>query len=102
MRALLLAEGLPEAAIHPEALSRNTVENIRFALPLLARLGAAEVVVVTDRTHAPRALLIARRLGLRASASCPPRRGGDWAATLAAALRELPATALTLWRLRRG
>ena len=101
MRRLLLSEGVPEDAIRIEDRSRNTHENILLALPLLAELSATEAVIVTDATHAPRARLIARRLGLRASSSSPSLHGGHLPTTLRQGLREIPATALALWRLRR-
>ncbi|EYD75439.1 hypothetical protein Rumeso_03009 [Rubellimicrobium mesophilum DSM 19309] len=100
MRRLLLSEGVPPGAIHLEDRSRNTHENIRLALPILAGLGATEAVIVTDATHAPRARLIAGRLGLRATSASPPLRGGHLPTTLRQGLREIPATALALWRLR--
>lgn len=99
MRAVLLAAGVPDGAIHLEGQSTNTVENIALALPILRGLGCDNVVLVTDRTHARRALLIARRLGLDAIASCPGP--APWQVALRQSLREVPATALTLWRLRR-
>lgn len=101
MRALLLAEGLPLDAILLEDRSTSTHENLLLALPILATLGAQEVVVVTDLTHAPRARLIARGLGLRATAASPPLRGAHPRTLLRQALRELPATLLALWRLAR-
>ena len=101
MRRLLLSEGVPDAAIRIEGRSRNTHENILLARPLLADLGATEAVIVTDATHAPRARMIARRLGLRASSSSPSLRGSHLPTTLRQGLREIPATALALWRLRR-
>jgi len=101
MRILLLSEGVPEGAIRLEDRSRNTVENIRFALPILRDLGATGAVIVTDATHAPRARMIARRLGLPASSASPPLRGGHLRTMLRQGLREVPATALALWRLRR-
>jgi uncharacterized SAM-binding protein YcdF (DUF218 family) len=101
MHRLLLDNGVPEAALHMEDRSHNTHENILFALPILAGLEATSVVIVTDATHAPRARLIARRLGLRATSSTPPLLQGHLPTTLRQGLREIPATALALWRLRR-
>jgi uncharacterized SAM-binding protein YcdF (DUF218 family) len=101
MRCLLLAEGVPASAIRTEDRSRSTHENLLFAKPILEALGAAAAVIVTDRTHAPRARLIARGLGIAATSSSPPLRGGRWQTVLRQALREVPATALALWRLRR-
>jgi uncharacterized SAM-binding protein YcdF (DUF218 family) len=101
MRGLLLAAGVPPGAIHLEDRSRNTHENILLARPILDALGTREVVIVTDFTHAPRARLIARALGLRATTASPPLRGARLRSTLRQALREVPATLVALWRLRR-
>ena len=60
----------------------------------------ALVIIVTDAPHLPRALMVARRLGLEARGSAP--RGGARIATQTRmALREIPACAAYLWRLRR-
>ncbi|HVG46685.1 MAG TPA: YdcF family protein [Rubellimicrobium sp.] len=100
MRDLLLSEGIPAEAIRLEDRSRDTLENIRFALPILADLGATQALIVTDATHAPRARMIARRLGLPAASSSPSLRGGHLPTMVRQGLREIPATALALWRLR--
>lgn len=100
MRRLLICEGIPPEAIRVEDRSRNTHENILFALPILADLGASGAVIVTDLTHAPRARLIARGLGLPAASSSPPLRGARLRTMLQQALREIPATVIALWRLR--
>ena len=99
MRRLLVEAGVPDEAIHPETASRDTLENIRLALPILARLGTDRVVVVTDAPHLPRALLVARRHGLKTRGSAP-QGGARRAAQLRLALREIPAYAAYLWRLR--
>ena len=101
MRELLLAVGVPSEAIQVEDRSTNTHENIALALPILRALQVNEAVIVTDATHAPRARLIARGLGLPAVTSSPPLWGGHLPTTLRQALREVPATALAVWRLRR-
>ncbi|MBE9637782.1 YdcF family protein [Salipiger mangrovisoli] len=61
--ALCRKAGVPEVALVLEDRSTSTEENLRLSLPLLRRIGAGEVVVVTDGFHAPRARLAARRLG---------------------------------------
>lgn len=66
---LCRAAGVPEAAILREDRSTTTRENLTFAKALLPP--GAQVVVVTDPYHAPRARLIARQIGLRARTSCP-------------------------------
>lgn len=101
MRRLLVEAGVPDTAVHPEGQSRSTLENLLLARPILRRLGARRAVIVTDRTHAPRARLIARRLGIDASSSSPSLRGARLRPMLRQALREAPAILVALWRLRR-
>jgi len=92
--------GVPEGAIHREDRSTTTRENLAFALPILQALQPSKVVIVTDPYHAPRARLLARQLGIKATTRCPPLRQigpRQW-------LRHLPREALalvaTLLRLR--
>ena len=66
MAALCRGDGVPEAALRRERAAQTTEDNVRLSLPLLRELGAQEVVIVTDRYHAARALLVARRSGLKA------------------------------------
>lgn len=100
IRRVLVAAGVPPAAIRLEDRSRSTHENLLLARPILDALHVTEAAIVTDATHAPRARLIARGLGITATSSSPPLAGGRWRTTLRQALREVPATALALWRLR--
>ena len=87
IRQISIEQGISPDKISLDDRSRNTRENLAFAAPLLRHLGADQVVIVTDRYHAPRALMIARRLGLQATASCPaPARGG-----FRSSVREIPA-----------
>jgi uncharacterized SAM-binding protein YcdF (DUF218 family) len=102
MRAVALAEGAPEAALLLEAASRNTFENALESARLLRALGAATVILVSDRYHLPRARLQFRRAGLAVVATHhPPGRGLSrdlplylrevlaWLVTLARALRDI-------------
>ncbi|QPZ92042.1 YdcF family protein [Thioclava electrotropha] len=71
MARILREEGVEAEAIFLEDRSTSTYENIGFAR---AHLESDEVIVVTDPYHAPRAVMIARRMRLRARADCPPHR----------------------------
>ena len=96
---LCRAAGVPEAALRREAASTSTEENLRFARPLLALLAPSQVVIVTDGFHAPRARLVARRLGLQVVSA--PVGAPLTLRRIRAGLREMPAylwTALRLWR----
>jgi uncharacterized SAM-binding protein YcdF (DUF218 family) len=65
MRRLAHARGVPETALLIEPGSRNTFENARETARLLRSRGRRSVVLVTDRTHLPRAALLFRLAGLR-------------------------------------
>lgn len=101
MASLCRSAGVSSKAIHLEDMSATTEENLRFAVPVLGRINAAHVVLVTDLYHVPRARLVARRLGLSVGFASPPLRSAKpWAFTKAA-LREVPAFAL-YWMVGRG
>lgn len=96
---MLVAAAMPQQAISLEDRSTNTLENIRFALPILDRLGATTVIIVTDWFHAPRARLIGRRLGLSVETSNPPLAGARLTQQIRSALREIPAYVLAWVRI---
>ncbi len=104
MTDLLIAAGVTPGAILSEDRSTTTLENIRFALPLLQARGAASVLIVTDATHGPRAALVARHFGLTVRVSAPTWRGGHKKTLLRQAVRETlayPLYAAKLWRIPR-
>lgn len=74
MRRAALARGVPESALLVEPTSRNTFENARETARLLRARGLGSVLLVTDRTHLPRATALFRLVGLRVvgSAAVPP------------------------------
>ncbi|MBP0483871.1 YdcF family protein [Sagittula salina] len=90
--AMVCAEaGVPEAALALEEAARTTLENLVLSRPLLA--GFARVVIVTDRFHAPRARLLAERIGLVAEVSSPAYRPPVTQRLVASRLREAGALA---------
>ena len=70
----LLKRQVPVNVVEAETHSRTTLENLRYSRPLLT--GA--VTLVTDEVHAPRALALARAVGLRADVSSVPLGAGHW------------------------
>ncbi|MFW5655455.1 MAG: YdcF family protein [Roseicyclus sp.] len=100
MCRLLKEAGVPREALHPEARSTSTAENIAFARPILRKLGLGAVLIVSDPWHLPRAALIARRSGLDVETSAPPWRDAAAGAQLKGALREIPAYLAAWLRLR--
>ena len=89
LRSLLTAAGVPEAAIACEDASRNTAQNIRLARAFLDP--GDRVVIVTDRYHMPRALMIARAERLDATGAPAPRGRARSLPYAMATLREGPA-----------
>lgn len=59
----LEALGIPRTALRCETQSESTWENLKAARRVF---GSGKVWIVTDAPHLPRALLYAKRLGLRA------------------------------------
>ena len=96
MAELLRVAGVPANVIRPEARSTNTRENIQFAKRLLDQAGETEVILVSDAYHLPRAMMIARREGLNATASAPPRVDALAWPQVKGWLREIPAL-IAMW-----
>lgn len=90
----LMARGVPDEAILREVDARNTWESLLAVSRILADRGIAEVVLVSDPTHALRTELIAADVGLEAGVS--PTRSSPTSATTAlrAGARETAAVAL--------
>lgn len=93
MARLCRAAGVPEDGFVLEPRARTTAQNLRLSLPILHRLGATDVVLISDPYHLPRALLVARRLGLRATGSAPRWRDMAPGVALRMSLREALALA---------
>ena len=66
MARLLCEAGVPDAAVMLEDQSQNTMENMRFSAQKLGGARGKRVLVVTSDYHLRRAVLTARRAGLRA------------------------------------
>jgi len=60
-----ISMGVPSDSVEAESESRNTYENILFARTLVQN-GAGSVWIVTSAAHLPRAMAIARKLGIPA------------------------------------
>lgn len=71
MAELCHAAGVPSRVLHIEPSALTTEDNFRCSRPLLDALAPPKVIVVTDRYHARRARLVARRQGLVVRVSSP-------------------------------
>lgn len=94
LAGILKDAGVPHNRIRLEEQSRTTWENISLSCPLLPK--DAEVVLVTDAYHGPRARMMARRLGLTARSSSPSFRSMSKLVLLKNTLREGAALILHL------
>lgn len=61
IQEMLVALGVPVAAVRIDAFSRNTRENAAMASELIGEIGARRVLLVTSALHMPRALRLFRR-----------------------------------------
>lgn len=73
MRDWLIAQGVAAEDVIAECASMNTKQNLDFARKLLPE-GVQRVTVITSDYHLPRALAIARDLGLNADGIGSPCR----------------------------
>ncbi len=64
-KRMLLSLGVDESKIYIDNLSRNTVENARFAKDLCGMYGWQHPVLVTSAFHMPRAVMLFEREGLQ-------------------------------------
>lgn len=105
MRGIAIARGVPGAALLVEPESRDTVGNARQSARLLGEPGGHSVLLVSDRVHLPRAILLFRLMGLRVTGWAAPRPSSIWW-EIGRALREcagLPwSLARAVFLLRRG
>ena len=102
IRDICLNQGVPAADISLEDRSTTTMENIDNARPILTRLEAKSVVIVTDHYHSFRAKMIARYFDIPASVSCPKSQGTKRLRVLKSYAREVPALMLYMIRFKRG
>jgi uncharacterized SAM-binding protein YcdF (DUF218 family) len=100
MRRLALAAAVPEAALVIEPNSRNTWENACESARLLRRRNAGRVLLVSDRSHLPRAALLFRIAGLTVAGRAGIRPPSPvW--ELGNVLREILAVPKSLYRVGR-
>jgi uncharacterized SAM-binding protein YcdF (DUF218 family) len=87
MQQIALSRGVPEGALLVEPRSGNTVDNAREAALLLQPRRVREVLLVSDRSHLPRAALLFRLAGLRVAGRAGVRPG-SMLSEAGAAIRE--------------
>lgn len=65
MRDYLVGQGVPEASIIMDSLSRSTYENLIFAQEIMQRHDWSKAIIVTHDYHGSRAADIAKKVGLK-------------------------------------
>jgi uncharacterized SAM-binding protein YcdF (DUF218 family) len=73
MRDWLISRGIPETDVIAECESRNTRQNLQYAKALLPDT-VSQVTIITSDYHLPRAMALARDLGLSADGIGSPCR----------------------------
>jgi uncharacterized SAM-binding protein YcdF (DUF218 family) len=72
MRAYLVKEGVPGERIHTEDGSSNTYQNLANSQVVMAAQGYRRAIIVSNASHVHRTLVLARDLGLEATAAPAP------------------------------
>ena len=100
MAQLAVEVGVPAGAVHVEDESRTTHMNAELSAPILRRLGARRLLIVTDRLHMVRAAACYAHYGFAIErASIPVFEGHrDNIDMLAGGLREFVAIRFYRWK----
>lgn len=61
----LIAEGLPAARLHLEDQATDTLENAAYSLPILRKIGARRIALVSSAYHVRRGLMLLHVLASR-------------------------------------
>jgi len=72
MRDYLIREGIPGERIVTEDASFNTYENLANSRAVMAERGYRKALIVSNASHVHRTLVLARDLGIEASAAPAP------------------------------
>lgn len=100
MRRLAVEMGVSEKRIFQEESAQTTLDNAIACARLFRCNGWSDALIVTDRFHLPRALLLFRLCGIKATAAAPVEiafesSGRQWVQSA----REVPALVWSLLRL---
>lgn len=87
MKRYLIQKGVPENRILEETNSVNTIQNLKNAKAIMSKNNLETAIIATTNYHMPRALLIAKRLGIPSGAA-PSRPGRRLSTRLTAYARE--------------
>lgn len=77
MKQIALSLGVPAKDILIESLSNTTYENLLYSKKIFKKQQVKSIIIVTEPFHLPRALLVAKKLGLKAVGS-PSTQSKCW------------------------
>jgi SanA protein len=98
MRWVALALGVPDGALLLDDAGLRTFDSCRRAKEAF---GVATAILVTQRFHLPRALMLCESQGVAAVGVAGDRRSYSWRWRLSWQLRETAATAMAWWEVSR-
>jgi vancomycin permeability regulator SanA len=99
MRRTAISFGIPESALTLDADGIRTFESCRRARD---DFGVDHAVLITQRFHLPRALMLCESLGVDAVGVASDRRDYSWRWRLSWHARETAATSVAWWEVRFG
>lgn len=97
MRQVAVSLGVPDGALHLDAGGVRTLESCRRAKEVF---GAERAILVTQRFHLPRALMLCQAQGIQSTGVASDRRSYPWRWRLSWQVRETGATVAAWWDTR--
>lgn len=82
MKRFLVLNGVPEQVIYEERMSTNTWENLRHSRSIMRERGFQTAIIITSDYHLPRALAVARMLGIEATGCGAASSRGEFRAAV--------------------
>jgi len=82
MKRFLVMNGIPSEVVHEERMSTNTWENLYHTSAIMRDRGYQTAVIITSDYHLPRALAVARMLGMEATGCGAASTRGEFRAAV--------------------
>ncbi|WP_206830887.1 YdcF family protein [Alicyclobacillus fructus] len=82
MKRFLVMNGIPADAVHEERMSTNTWENLHHSSAIMRARGYRTAIIITSDYHLPRALAVARMMGIQATGCGAASTKGEFRAAL--------------------
>ncbi|WP_367306185.1 YdcF family protein [Alicyclobacillus acidocaldarius] len=82
MKRFLVMNGIPSDVVHEERMSTNTWENLYHSSAIMRDRGYRTAVIITSDYHLPRALAVARMMGMEATGCGAASTKGEFRAAV--------------------